>query len=102
MGREEVVHTLGQLRRFPRSDRRLSALLFDDEAVPRIHRQVMGLTEAEYEKVPRREPRAGQADAAAAEEGTDAAGSVHSAQTRQESRRMGPLRPSHKRSIPPV
>src|SRR2546422_3851847 len=101
MGREEVVHTLGQLRRFPRSDRRLSALLFDDEAVPRIHRQVMGITEAEYEKVPCQEPRAGQVDAEAVEEGTDAAGSVQRVQTRQESGRMDSWKPCHKDALPP-
>src|SRR2546428_14053018 len=101
MGREEVVHTLGQLRRFPRSDRRLSALLFDDEAVPRIHRQVMGITEAEYEKVPCREQRAGQVDAEAVEEGTDAAYPVQRVQTHQKYRRMDPWKPSHQDALPP-
>ena len=40
--REETVPTLGQLRSLARAYRRLSTILFDDDAIPRINRASLG------------------------------------------------------------
>src|SRR5207249_5175691 len=76
VGQEETVPTLGQLRSLDRAYRRLSTILFDDEAIPRIDRQVLGIAEAENERVPCRAQRTGQVYTDSAQEGTTTADPV--------------------------
>src|SRR5207245_5195017 len=70
VGQEETVPTLGQLRSLDRAYRRLSTILFDDEAIPRINRQVLGITEAENERVPCQAQRTRQVYTESAQAGT--------------------------------
>src|SRR2546422_2859953 len=76
VGQEEIVPTLGQLRSLARAYRRLSTLLFDDDAIPRINRQVLGITEAENKRVPCRAQRTEQVYTQSAQEGTTTADPV--------------------------
>src|SRR3989442_666482 len=86
--RGETVPTLGQFRSFDCAYRRLSTLLFDDEAIPRIDRQVLGITEAENKRVPCRAQRTEQVYTQSAQEGTTTADPVQRVWSHEECGRV--------------
>src|SRR2546422_10229693 len=88
VGQEETVPTLGQLRSLDRAYRRLSTILFDDEAIPRINRQVLGITEAENKRVPCQAQRTRRVYTESAQAGTTTTDPVQRVCSHQECGRV--------------